>query len=1235
MDPNLYEAVINGDIATLQGMANSPFILQVTTQGDNILHVAAKYNLKGVVEEMIKFQSLVSLVNQKNSKGDTPLHIAARLGSLGTAEVLVNCAKNISTREIEAGEKLVRMVNMEKDTALHDAARNGHVQIAELLIKEDPELALLTNDVGESPVFIAVDKKHVQIAKLIIEVAPEFSLAGRNKMNALHAAVVRSQDEVIKLSSIMAKLQNPLNYLTNMSFKNYLNFSSFGPSTIILAAFNNLMYGDFMDFLTERCKSSLSETDEDGWTPLHYVAHLGAVDTCNLFLKYIDTSTAYMRDKAGMSLIHIAAKEGETVILQILANRYPEMWDLQDNNGQTSLHLAVVGGKLDSVKFILDNVLSHDGLINQQDNKGNTALHLAIMQIDNRKIFELLVKDNRVNKTVTNEGGLTVIDILLLNKELGYFEKNWITLTVASNGGLESLEHTINKSGRQMKPTETRKLEQPDRSDPAIDTQVKEGKQLATKKEELPGPKRPSYQQLQGIASINLLVTTLIATVSFAAGFTVPGGYRSDGPDAGMAILSMKSAFRVFVITNALAFCFSCASMFLHYFKSFVEKLDALAFYTYMTTLLTSYAITALVMAFISGTYVTLGDTPVISKTKGDPKEMDTKLYKALLTRDITFLREKANSDLPFLLQMTTQGDNILHIAAKYNLIVVEEIITFLPLVSLVNQKNAKGDTPLHVAARLGSLRTAQVLIAELLIKEDPELALLTNDVGESPVFIAVDKKHVEIAKLIMDNAPEFYLVVIRLASYLGKLQSPLNYMTNISFRHHHRLTYFGTAAVIQAALNNLNYGEKCQSSLSKTDEHGWTPLHYAVHFGAVDICKLFLRYIDSSTAYIRDNDGMSLIHIAAREGETMILQILGNRYPEMWDLQDNKGQTILHLAIARGKLDSVKCILATDLSHDGLINQQDNEGNTALHLAIMQIDNRKIFKLLIKDTRVDKTITNMEGLAVIDILLLNKELGYFEKNWITLSVARKGGLESLEHTINKNGRKARLIETTNLEQLQQPARTDTQVTNRKAEHLGPKRPSYEQIKGMASINLIVTTLIATVSFAAGFTMPGGYRSDGPDQGMAILSRKLAFRVFVITNALAFCLSSTSMFLHYCKSFVEKLDTIASYTYMTTLLTSHAITAMVIAFVSGTYAALVDSPGLAKAVVSIGCSSFGLQGNWIVDVRHIFRKGNPCADGLADLAHTVTDGVSYYDDPPTPLLPLLMEDREGIGVLRV
>ncbi|XVF31063.1 hypothetical protein REPUB_Repub16aG0113000 [Reevesia pubescens] len=584
MDPKVYKAVITSDVAALHQLASSDLtvLLQVTIQEDNILHVAAKYDLKQMTEEIIKFPPLVSLVNQKHSKGDTPLHIAARLGNLRTAEVLINCANSMS-REIEAGERLIRMVNMEKDTALHDAVRNGHVQIAELLSREDPELTLITNDVGESPLFIAVDKKHVDIAKHILQVAPVCSFGGRNNMNVLHAAVVRSQDEgnssliysfipgkVLRLSSYMVKFQSPMNYVTNMSFKDSFKFSSFGPSAIIQAAFRDAFYKDFVACLMEKCQSALSETDEFGWTPLHY----GAVDIFKLFLENIDPSTVYIRDKEGMFVTHIASREGEVVVLKMLAYLYPEIWDLQDNKGQTVFHLAVSRGKLDAVKFILGTKLSHDGLINQKDNEGKTALHLATIQGHNRKIFDLLIKDSRVDKTVTNMEGLTVIDIILL-KEYGFYEK---------------------------------------RRDPASDTQVEGQQQLAKRKTEPAGLKKPKYEQLQNIASINLLVTTLIATVSFAAGFTMPGGYNSGGPDEGMAILSRKSAFRVFVISNALAFCFSSTSMFIHYCKSFVEKLDVLAFFTYITSLLTSYGITAMVIAFISGTYATLSDSPGLAK---------------------------------------------------------------------------------------------------------------------------------------------------------------------------------------------------------------------------------------------------------------------------------------------------------------------------------------------------------------------------------------------------------------------------------------------------------------------------------------------------------------------------------------------------------------------------------------------------------------------------------------------
>ncbi|KAB2628598.1 ankyrin repeat-containing protein [Pyrus ussuriensis x Pyrus communis] len=64
--------------------------------------------------------------------------------------------------------------------------------------------------------------------------------------------------------------------------------------------------------------------------------------------------------------------------------------------------------------------------------------------------------------------------------------------------------------------------------------------------------------------------------------------------------------------------------------------------------------------------------------------------------------------------------------------------------------------------------------------------------------------------------------------------------------------------------------------------------------------------------------------------------------------------------------------------------------------------------------------------------------------------------------------------------------------------------------KKRSDTHLMVTTLIATVTFTAGFTMPGGFNSEGA----AILIRTKAFQAFVITNTLAWVFSSSSVACH-------------------------------------------------------------------------------------------------------------------------
>ena len=84
------------------------------------------------------------------------------------------------------------MLNKEGDTALHDAIRNGHLEVFQFLLEFNPQLTLVENQAGESPLFLAVDKGFFDIAGEILQspgISP--SIKGRDSMNALHAAIIR------------------------------------------------------------------------------------------------------------------------------------------------------------------------------------------------------------------------------------------------------------------------------------------------------------------------------------------------------------------------------------------------------------------------------------------------------------------------------------------------------------------------------------------------------------------------------------------------------------------------------------------------------------------------------------------------------------------------------------------------------------------------------------------------------------------------------------------------------------------------------------------------------------------------------------------------------------------------------------------------------------------------------------------------------------------------------------
>ncbi|KAK2647156.1 hypothetical protein Ddye_022351 [Dipteronia dyeriana] len=121
--------------------------------------------------------------------------------------------------------------------------------------------------------------------------------------------------------------------------------------------------------------------------------------------------------------------------------------------------------------------------------------------------------------------------------------------------------------------------------------------------------------------------------------------------------------------------------------------------------------------------------------------------------------------------------------------------------------------------------------------------------------------------------------------------------------------------------------------------------------------------------------------------------------------------------------------------------------------------------------------------------------------------------------------------------------------------------------------HLIVAGLIATVTFTAAFTLPGGAIQEGSDEGTAILSKKAAFGAFVITDAIAMVLSLSAVFAHFLMTSGTSIETSACLLAYGASLTMIVMGAMVIAFVTGIYPVLTNSLWLAILTTFI-CLSF-------------------------------------------------------------
>ncbi|XVF28700.1 hypothetical protein REPUB_Repub15cG0052500 [Reevesia pubescens] len=315
----------------------------------------------------------------------------------------------------------------------------------------------------------------------------------------------------------------------------------------------------------------------------------------------------------------------------------------------------------------------------------------------------------------------------------------------------------------------------------------------------------------------------------------------------------------------------------------------------------------------------------------------------------------------------------------------------------------------------------------------------------------------------------------------------------------------------------DLEKQEARRDMLRNTDLESNTALHIAVEYGHLKVVQALLQFEDPDFSYSPHKSHETPLYIAARREDHCLVDEILDKFKSTTacGLGGPHGRTVLHAAAMAGDASATRIILQ---KKGDLTKEMDENGHTPLHYAAHLGRYSAVKELLEKDKSAAYIADKKSGMTA-------------------LLMAARQGHENIEQIV-------KLLENlVNEEVAEEPVRPigDLWYTTTGSDSSDEKARVDPQ--------LVVATLIATVTFAAAIAVPSGYKSEnGKDQGTPYLIRDVAFKSFVITNALAFTLSLAAVGVHFETSLAFRPTKSKISFELAAGYISYAIIAVVIAF---------------------------------------------------------------------------------------
>ncbi|XP_061375425.1 protein ACCELERATED CELL DEATH 6-like [Gastrolobium bilobum] len=622
--------------ATAWIKSKNELLKQKSPMGNTVLHIAAMYGKNDWVE--IVANEKPDLLDAKNDNGDTAMHVAARAGQISTLERLLNLfipfqyyhplnefveKTNAYTSFHEALSNLLAALpvslyqildkvlekNKQGNTFLHEALLNGHRDVMGVLSSPEHDqfkavlLGLvervcffMTNNEGKSVVHLAIKKGYEDIVdhaltKFISQDSPlgNFRIENHDEfaeMIAHHFYSVPDRKQPFDEQSQWANDDSETesfdtefsrDFTIEASIEKYKELvelilcgSSYvppGESLLIVAIL--IEHEGILETILTKKKEWIHLRDEKGRTALHYAASIGYVEGVEYLLKNC-ISCSMERDKFDGSFpLHMASAGGHAEIVKKLLGHCPVPREILDKNGRNIAHVAAISGQFKVVRYILET-RELAKMINVKDAKGNTPLHLAAMFCHPKIVYDL-TWNPKVKLQLINSMNQTALDAFQQNQRGRPTLRQRLTFIALRSAGVR---------------------------------RTQKGSYLLS----------PSMDPFKDRINTLILVSTLITTISFAAGFTLPGGHNGSDSGQGMALMVHRMWFQLFILCITVSMYGSISVTIILIWAQLGESHLALLARGVAMPLL-GITLTTLSVAFLAGVHLVITDLNWLATT--------------------------------------------------------------------------------------------------------------------------------------------------------------------------------------------------------------------------------------------------------------------------------------------------------------------------------------------------------------------------------------------------------------------------------------------------------------------------------------------------------------------------------------------------------------------------------------------------------------------------------------------